>query len=153
RRGLLLDEAAMERECTRSLARVGARFSPRARVSSLSIGEQQLVEIAKALGQDARVLIMDEPTSSLSLAESEHLFALVDELRGRGVSVIYISPRLGEVTRLADRALVLRDGQVSGELARFELEHDRMVSLMVGREYVSSTERRSHAADELALEV
>ncbi|MBL8898357.1 MAG: sugar ABC transporter ATP-binding protein [Planctomycetes bacterium] len=153
RRGLLLDEAGMERECSRWLARVGARFPARARVSTLSVGEQQLVEIAKALGQNARVLIMDEPTSSLSLAESEHLFALVGELRAKGVSIIYISHRLGEVTRLADRALVLRDGQVSGELARFELEHDRMVSLMVGREYQSSEQRRSHARAESALRI
>lgn len=152
-RGGLLDEERMEREAEEALIRVGAKFSPRALVSTLSIGEQQLVEIAKALGQDARLLVMDEPTSSLSLAESEHLFALVEELRKKGVSIIYISHRLGEVSRLADRALVLRDGQLSGELDRSELDHDRMVSLMVGREFASKSRRNAPQRGDVALEV
>jgi ribose transport system ATP-binding protein len=100
----------------------------------LSIAQQQMVEIAKALSLNTRLLIMDEPTSSLTLAETTRLLAVVKDLRANGVSVIYISHRLGEVTEIADRVVVLRDGANAGTLKRDEITHDRMVTLMVGRE-------------------
>jgi ribose transport system ATP-binding protein len=103
-------------------------------MAALSIAQQQLVEIAKALSLDARLLIMDEPTSSLTLAETARLHRVVAGLRQRGVAVIYITHRLGEVQAIADRAVVLRDGAVAGALAREELTHDDMIRLMVGRE-------------------
>ena len=92
------------------------------------------MEIAKALAVDARILIMDEPTSSLSQYETVRLFEVIRDLKDRGVSVIYISHRLGEVLNLADRVEVLRDGENAGRLEREEISHDRMVRLMVGRE-------------------
>jgi ribose transport system ATP-binding protein len=116
------------------LAQVGLDSAPRTLVSALSPGRQQLVEIAKALGTNARVLIMDEPTSSLSQHETDQLYRVVKDLRTRGISVIYISHRLGEVKELADRVLVLRDGANAGELQRAEITHDAMVRLMVGRD-------------------
>jgi ribose transport system ATP-binding protein len=116
------------------LARVGLDISPDAAVAGLSIAQQQLVEIAKALSLEARVLIMDEPTSSLTLAETSRLHEIVASLRANGVGVIYISHRLGEVRAVADRAVVLRDGANAGALARDELTHDNMVRLMVGRD-------------------
>ena len=116
------------------LAQVGLDCAPRTLVSTLSPGRQQLVEIAKALGTNARVLIMDEPTSSLSQHETEQLYRVVKGLRSRGISVIYISHRLGEVKELAGRVLILRDGANAGELQRDEISHDAMVRLMVGRE-------------------
>ena len=116
------------------LAQVGLDCAPRTLVSALSPGRQQLVEIAKALGTDARVLIMDEPTSSLSQHETDQLYRVVKDLRSRGVGVVYISHRLGEVKELADRVLVLRDGANAGELQRGEITHDAMVRLMVGRD-------------------
>jgi ribose transport system ATP-binding protein len=116
------------------LAQVGLDCVPRTLVSTLSPGRQQLVEIAKALGTNARVLIMDEPTSSLSQHETDQLYRVVKDLRSRGISVIYISHRLGEVKELADRVLVLRDGANAGELRRDEITHDAMVRLMVGRD-------------------
>ncbi|MBL9126796.1 MAG: sugar ABC transporter ATP-binding protein, partial [Verrucomicrobiales bacterium] len=91
-------------------------------------------EIAKALSVDARVLIMDEPTSSLSGHEAENLFRVIRDLKSRGVSVIYVSHRLGEVRALADRVTVLRDGENAGDLSREEIDHARMVKLMVGRD-------------------
>ncbi len=115
------------------LSQVGLDCAPRTLVSTLSPGRQQLVEIAKALGTNARVLIMDEPTSSLSQHETEQLYRVVKDLRSRGISVIYISHRLGEVKELADRVVVLRDGANAGELQRDEITHDAMVRLMVGR--------------------
>jgi ribose transport system ATP-binding protein len=102
-------------------------------LSELSIAQQQMVEIAKALSQNARVIIMDEPTSSLTLTETDRLLSTIKELRTSGVSVIYISHRLGEVEQIADRAVVLRDGRNAGELAHGHIRHENMVALMVGR--------------------
>src|SRR5881394_350056 len=116
------------------LNRICLDCSPDTIVADLTMGHQQLVEIAKALSVDARILIMDEPTSSLSQHETEQLFRVVRDLRSKGISIVYISHRLGEVKELADRVLVLRDGRVAGELSREQIEHDRMVKLMVGRE-------------------
>jgi len=126
------------------LERVGLDFDPRTSLSRLSIGQQQLVEIAKALSMNAKVLIMDEPTSSLSSKETQRLFEVVKDLKQQGVSVIYISHRLGEVKELADRVVVFRDGQNSGELAKDEITHERMVQLMVGRDVSQLCERTPH---------
>lgn len=130
----LLDRRRIYRESRVVMQKVGLTGSPRDLVSSLSIGQQQLVEIARALSLRARILIMDEPTSSLSQRETEQLFRVVDELKTEGVAVLYISHRLGEVKKLAERVLVLRDGENAGELGRQEIDHDRMVKLMVGRD-------------------
>ena len=134
RRRLLIDRGWIQRESVRYLEMVGLDLAPSRLVGSLSIGQQQLVEIAKALAVDARILIMDEPTSSLSQYETLRLFEVIRDLKDRGVSVIYISHRLGEVLSLADRVEVLRDGENAGRLEREEISHDRMVRLMVGRE-------------------
>jgi ribose transport system ATP-binding protein len=129
-----INHIAIERDANRLLSIVGLDVAPTSIVRSLTIGKQQLVEIAKALSTDARILIMDEPTSSLSQKESETLFRVVRELRSQGVSIIYISHRLGEVQSLADRVIVLRDGELVGELLRENIGHDTMVRMMVGRD-------------------
>jgi ribose transport system ATP-binding protein len=149
----LIDRTTMYQESKRFLAQVGLDVDPKTIVDTLSIGKQQLVEIAKALSVNARVLIMDEPTSSLSSRETESLFAVVKDLRSRGVSVIYISHRLGEVRELADRVTVLRDGQNAGELAREEATHDKMVNLMVGRDVSQFYSRQQHPVGDVLLEV
>lgn len=149
----LIDQGAISEASRSVLARVGADFSPDTRVSDLPIGRQQLVEIAKALAFDARILIMDEPTSSLSRAEGEHLLGLVRDLRARGVGIIFISHRLEEVASLADRVIVLRDGRNAGELSGAEINHDAMVRLMVGREIATARGGRPAATGEPALEV
>ena len=133
----LVDTRRMREETRRHLARLGLEIEPDTPLSRLSIAQQQMVEIAKALSQDARILIMDEPTSSLTLSETARLLEVVKELRAQGVGVIYISHRLGEVKEIADRAVVLRDGANAGELAREEIDHDRMVRMMVGRDIQS----------------
>ena len=119
------------------LKRLGLKISSRTRLDSLSIAQQQMVEIAKALSLNARIIIMDEPTSSLTLSETERLLTLVRELGEQGVSVIYISHRLAEIEHCADRVVVLRDGRNAGLLGREEIAHDRIVSLMVGRDIKS----------------
>lgn len=114
--------------------RLGLDVSTRTRLDHLSIAQQQMVEIAKALSLNARIIIMDEPTSSLTLAETTRLLDLVCDLSKQGVSVIYISHRLGEIEQCADRVAVLRDGKNAGELGPDEATHDKVVNLMVGRE-------------------
>jgi len=133
----LIDRGRMEEETKKHLARLGLDISPDTPLARLSIAQQQMVEIAKALSLNARILIMDEPTSSLTLSETARLLEVVKDLREHGVAVIYISHRLGEVKEIADRAVVLRDGANAGELAREEITHDRMVRLMVGRDIES----------------
>jgi ribose transport system ATP-binding protein len=133
----LIDRRRMEEETGKQLERLGLNVAPGTPLSRLSIAQQQMVEIAKALSQDARVLIMDEPTSSLTLSETDRLLGVIKDLRSEGVAVIYISHRLGEVKQIADRAVVLRDGANAGELGRGELAHDRMVRMMVGRDIES----------------
>ena len=146
RRGCFVDRGRVREESRKFLAQVGLDCSPLTLVSTLSLGRQQLVEIAKALSTNARVLIMDEPTSSLSQHETEQLYRVVKELRSRGVSIVYISHRLGEVKELADRVVVLRDGENAGELQRDAINHDAMVKLMVGRDLVINRSRRREEA-------
>ncbi|HCK70377.1 MAG TPA: D-xylose ABC transporter ATP-binding protein, partial [Planctomycetaceae bacterium] len=117
------------------------------------IGQQQLVEIAKALSVNSRILIMDEPTSSLSQGEADRLFEVIHQLRDNGVSVIYISHRLGEVKALANRVAVLRDGENAGELGRNEITHDAMVQLMVGRDVSQYYSHSPSYSDEVVLKV
>lgn len=131
----VLARGAMTARAAELLARVGLPTDRLARrVESLPPGEKQLVEIARALGTAVRVLIMDEPTSSLTQAETERLYEVIAGLKAAGVSVLYISHRLAEVRRCADRVVVLRDGRNAGELARSEITHEAMVRLMVGRD-------------------
>ncbi|MCH2378642.1 MAG: sugar ABC transporter ATP-binding protein [Pedosphaera sp.] len=130
----LIDHGRIHRESKQFLNSVGLQVDPATIVRELTVGKQQMVEIAKALSINARVLIMDEPTSSLSQRETENLFQVINDLRVSGVSIIYISHRLGEVKELADRVTVLRDGKNAGDLAREEITHDAMVKLMVGRD-------------------
>lgn len=133
----LIDQKKIHADTQPYLHRLGLNISSRTRLDKLSIAQQQMVEIAKALSLNARIIIMDEPTSSLTLSETERLLQLVRELSAQGVSVIYISHRLGEVEHCADRVVVLRDGKNAGELAKEEISHDRIVTLMVGREIKS----------------
>jgi ribose transport system ATP-binding protein len=130
----LIDNKRMYAEAQTYVDRLGLAVSSRTPLSKLSMGHQQMVEIAKALSQQARILIMDEPTSSLTLTETERLIEVVKDLRANGVSIIYISHRLGEVQELADRVVGLRDGRNAGGLAREAISHDAMVRMMVGRD-------------------
>ncbi len=149
---ILIDHQQAHERSRRFLRMVGLDLDPATPVSELSIGRQQLVEIAKALSVDARVLIMDEPTSSLSEVEAESLFAVIEQLRDAGRSIVYISHRLGEVLRLADRVTVLRDGANAGELSGAEMTHDAMVRLMVGRDIELSGRRTDRELGEVVLE-
>ncbi len=130
----LIDSKKIHADTLPFIRRLGLDISTRARLDQLSIAQQQMVEIAKALSLNARLIIMDEPTSSLTLTETNRLLELVGELSEQGVSIAYISHRLGEIAECADRVVVLRDGKNAGELTHEEASHDRLVNLMVGRE-------------------
>ncbi len=143
----LIDRKKIHADTEPYLKRLGLDVSSKTRLDKLPIAQQQMVEIAKALSLNARIIIMDEPTSSLTLTETERLLELVLELKKQGVSVVYISHRLGEVNHIADRVVVLRDGKNAGGLSRAEISHDSIVGLMVGREiksfYVESSAKKT----------
>lgn len=145
RRFGLIDHARIRSQALHHLKQVGLDVNPDSLVGDLSIGHQQLVEIAKALSVNARILIMDEPTSSLSAHEAEQLKKVIKDLSAKGVSVLYISHRLGEVRDLSHRVTVLRDGANVGELEGCEITHENLVRLMVGRD-VSQFYRRTGRA-------
>jgi ribose transport system ATP-binding protein len=129
-----LRRSEMNARAAQLLLRVGLALAPSTPVSSLTSGQMQMVEIAKALSNRARIIIMDEPTSSLTAGESEHLFQIIRQLRTEGIGVIYISHRMAEVLDIADRITVLRDGRYVGDLDRKDATHDKVVAMMVGRE-------------------
>ncbi|MGI9240516.1 MAG: sugar ABC transporter ATP-binding protein [Verrucomicrobiales bacterium] len=115
------------------LSELGVRLDPGAKVETLTVAEQQFVEIAKALAVDARIVVMDEPTAALSQREVERLFDIIGGLKSRGIGVIYISHRMDEVDRVADRVTVLRDGAHIGDLGAGQFDRDKIIHMMVGR--------------------
>ena len=133
----------MNDNCRPVLERLGAPFRPETRVGTLSIAEQQLVEIARALHAKSKILVLDEPTTALSNRETERLFALVRQLRSEGIALIYISHRMAEVYELSDRVSVLRDGCYVGTLERDEISADTLVKMMVGRD-LSTFYKKEH---------
>ncbi|MGY2463781.1 sugar ABC transporter ATP-binding protein [Vreelandella sulfidaeris] len=155
RRGLFLDRRAMRQQSRAALAELETHVDPRARVKDLSTSDQQMVEIAKAITRDVRVLIMDEPTATLTENEVKVLFALIDRLRQRGVAILYISHKLREIEQIADRVTVLRDGHLvdSGPMAGRSKEE--LARLMVGREITEMYPPRTQLPDDapVVLEV
>lgn len=151
--GWRLDHAAMQRETAALLARLDSPVSPGARVGDLSVPDRQMVEIAKALSRNARVLIMDEPSAVLTHREVGALYAQIDRLRAEGVAVLYCSHRLDEVAHLADRITVLRDGRVVRRALRGELTQDGMAAAMVGRELQDFYPDKGQPGAEIALEL
>jgi ABC-type sugar transport system ATPase subunit len=148
-----LDNRDMEERATRLFERLGAAIDPRAKVSNLRIGDQQMVEIAKALAFDAAIVIMDEPTSALSDSEVARLFRVIADLRTAGTTVVYISHKMNEIFTLADRVTVLRDGQWVATKARAEATPDQIVRWMVGREIASLDYVQHPIAAEAVLEL
>ncbi len=156
-RGLLgaLNRRRLNARAAELIARVGLNLPVTTPVSRLTAGQMQMVEIAKALSTRARIIIMDEPTSSLASNESEQLFAIIRQLQSDGISVVYISHRMQEVMQLSDRISVLRDGRHVGDLMRAEATHDKVVALMVGRDLSGQyfPEKRAQTSSEPLLEV
>ena len=153
--GPFLSERALNKQTDELLARLGIRLDARQKVGELTVAEQQMVEIAKALSFNAKVLIMDEPTSALTDTEVETLFVLIEQLKQRGTGIVYISHRMDELRRLADRVSVLRDGAYIGSLEKSEISIPRIIEMMVGRAIDEGTrpEAREHLDDPVVLDV
>ena len=133
RLGIFTDHHAMDERARRLLGEIGVTMDVRQPMKALTTGQEQLVQIAAAVGTGAKILVFDEPTSSLSETESQRLFELIERLRSRGVTMIYISHRLPEVLRLCDRISVLRDGKYVGTLPRADATQSQIVQMMIGR--------------------
>jgi len=144
----------MEREARRILDSLGVSINPRARVETLSPGEQQMVEVAKGLSRELKVIILDEPTSSLTIKESRQLFGVLRELAARGVAVVYVSHRMDEIFELTDRLTVLKDGAVTGTRRTSEVTAQEIIALMVGRDLSFEPDSRRVAdGTKVALEL
>lgn len=129
-----VDQKAINERSTKLLAQLGSDLDPRRRVAELSSAQMQIVEIAKALSQDLKLLILDEPTAALTLTETEKLFDVIRRLKTSGVSVIYVSHRLAEIFQICDRVSVLKDGRLSGVRDVGKTTTDELIRLMVGRD-------------------
>jgi len=132
----------MEVQTAKLLERLGSELDPRTKVGRLSVASQQLVEIARAISLDAKVLIMDEPTSALTVRESEELFKIILDLKARGVTILYISHRMEEVFRISDRISVLRDGEYLGTFEKEKINPQEVVNLIAGKELAVELEQR-----------
>ncbi|HLQ63605.1 MAG TPA: sugar ABC transporter ATP-binding protein [bacterium] len=148
-----VDWTQMRVRATRLLADLGLSIDPRRRLGTLTVAEQQLVEIAKALSSDAELVIMDEPTAALTSEETQRLFGFIRDLRARGVAIIYITHRLEEVFSIADRVTVLRDGQYVSTSAVGDINLDELIRLMVGRRLTEKFPKETFAPGEPVLEV
>ncbi|MFS0853824.1 sugar ABC transporter ATP-binding protein [Microbacterium sp. 179-I 3D4 NHS] len=153
--GPFLSERKLNAQTAELLQRLDIQLNPRQRVGDLTVAEQQMVEIAKALSFNAKVLIMDEPTSALTDSEVETLFVLIEQLKARGTGIVYISHRMDELRRLADRVTVLRDGAYIGSLEKSEISIPKIIEMMVGRPIDEGTRpsAREHLNDPVVLEV
>ncbi len=147
RKGIVVDKKAMEAEAAKAFERLHIKINPKELMKNLTVGYQQMVEIAKAIQQDARILIMDEPSAPLTSAEVESMFEVVEQLREEGISIIYISHRLEEIYRLSDRILVLRDGEYVKTLITKNSQVQELFQLMVGRELTESYPPRKDCVD------
>ena len=155
RKGITIDRKAMEEEAAKAFEQLQIKIDPKELVKNLTVGYQQMIEIAKAIQQDAQVLIMDEPSAPLTTNEVENMFKVVELLRKKGVSIIYISHRLDEIFRLSDRIEVIRDGEYIDTLITKNATVDELIKLMVGREMTQKYPDRKPCInpDKVVLEV
>jgi ABC-type sugar transport system, ATPase component len=147
KKGIIVDKKAMEREAAKAFEQLRIKIDPKTLMKDLTVGYQQMIEIAKAIQQDAKILIMDEPSAPLTSGEVESMFRVVERLRKEGISIIYISHRLEEIYRLSDRILVLRDGEYVKTLITKDSEVQELIQLMVGRELTETYPPRSACID------
>jgi ribose transport system ATP-binding protein len=149
-----LDEQAINAQTQHLFDSMHLKLDPRTKVADLTVAKQQMVEIAKALSYNSEVLIMDEPTAALTEAEIDELFITIDQLRTRGVGIVYISHRLEEIKRICDRITIMRDGRYINTVNAKDVAIDQIISMMVGRTiYESAPEVPADANREFVLEV
>lgn len=149
----VVDHAKMYQETEKLLKEVNLKFDPRAKLSNLSVSQMQSVEIAKAISVNAKIVIMDEPTSSLTENEVEGLFEIINKLRSNGVSIIYISHKMEEILKISDEVTIMRDGTYVGTWDSKELTTDLIIQKMVGRELTDRFPKRENVPGEVVLRV
>ena len=149
----VIDWKKLYKQAQEQLDKLGLDINPKAPVESLTIAQQQMVEVAKALSMDASLIVMDEPTSALTEKEVEALFSYMKKLRENGVSIIFISHRLNEIQRVSDRITILRDGKWIGTSEVENLTQDDIVKMMVGREVEQSAKKQAKPSSEIVLKV
>ena len=128
-----IDDKAMEQEAQALFDKMGVKIDPSVKLGDLTVGKQQMVEIAKAVSRDCKLLVLDEPTAALTLPEVEELFKIMREMKAKGIGMIYISHRMDEINRISDRVTVMRDGEYVGTVNTAEVTKDDIVKMMVGR--------------------
>ncbi|MBO5078428.1 MAG: sugar ABC transporter ATP-binding protein [Oscillospiraceae bacterium] len=129
----IIDDRKMEQEAQKLFDKMGVKIDPSAKLGALTVGKQQMVEIAKAVSRDCKLLVLDEPTAALTQPEVEELFKIMNEMKTKGIGMIYISHRMDEITRISDRVTVMRDGEYVGTVNTAEVTKDDIVKMMVGR--------------------
>ena len=145
-KGGLIDDKAMEEEAQRQFDKMGVKIDPSTRLGDLTVGKQQMVEITKAISRDCKLLVLDEPTAALTLPEVEELFKIMNELRDKGIGMIYISHRMDEITRISDRVTVMRDGEYVGTVNTKQTTKDEIIKMMVGRVIMGEQKEASAVA-------
>ena len=131
--GICINDKKMERDAQELFDRIGVKIDPSAVLGTLTVGKQQMVEIAKAVSRDSKILILDEPTAALTQVEVEELFKIMKDLKAKGIGMVYISHRMDEINRISDRITVMRDGEYVGTLITKDTTKDEIVKMMVGR--------------------
>jgi len=149
----VVDHKKMYEETERVLKEVRMDFDPKQKLGSLSVSQMQSVEIAKAVSNDCKVLILDEPTSSLTAHEVEALFRIIEDLKAKGVSIVYISHKMDEILRISDEVTIMRDGKYIGTWDAKDLTTDKIITQMVGRELTNLYPNRENEPGEVVLEV
>ena len=153
KKGFIVDYRKMYQMTVEELGRLKMDYNPKALVKTLSVSKIQCLEIAKAVSNNARVIIMDEPTSSLTESETEYLFGIIEDLRKQGIAIIYISHKMNEILRIADCVSIMRDGRMIGTWPTAELTIDTIISRMVGRELAEYYPQKSNVPGEVRLKV
>ena len=140
---IFIDDKKMEKEAERLLKYVGVYIKPDEKISNLTVGKQQMVEIAKAISFDSKILVLDEPTAALTEPETEELFRIMNELKLKGIGMIYISHRMDEIERISDRVTVMRDGEYVGTVNTLKTTKEKIVKMMVGRAVLGEEKEKS----------
>ena len=151
--GMVLDRKSMEEKAKELFDRLHVKIDPKTKVADLTTGFQQIVEIAKAISKDAKILIMDEPSAPLTITEVEAMYEIVDRLKAEGVTIIYISHRMEEIFRLSDRVTVIRDGKYITTLNTKDTNKQELIKLMVGRELNETYPVREKEAGEVIMKL
>lgn len=152
---LVIDDKQMVEDAKKLFEKIGVYIDPAVTLGTLTVGKQQMVEIAKAISHDSKLLILDEPTATLTQTEVDDLFKIMNDLRDKGIGMIYISHRMDEITRISDRVSVMRDGEYIGTLITKDTTKDEIVKMMVGRVIYGDSKEKSNVPDDapVVLEV